>query len=119
MAAAKCAYDPCTPIAPSGGPSLMDRTLGRRLLAGPAAAAAACTFATPAHAAPAVVVKLATPPVTVAAGGRTYVNPILFSDTEQTLHNGTMVYQISAGLSGVFLHDNTSLGPDCTENSPT
>jgi len=97
----------------------MDRTLGRRLLAGLAAVTAAGAFATPAQAAPATVVQLATPPVTVAAGGNTYVNPILFSETEQTLHNGTMVYQISAGLAGVSLHDDPSVGPQCTQNSPT
>ncbi|MFI5897639.1 hypothetical protein ACIA5D_46885 [Actinoplanes sp. NPDC051513] len=97
----------------------MHRNFGRRLLTGLAAATLACTFAAPANAAPAPTVEIAVLPATVAAGGSTFINPILYSPTEVVLEGGKMTYELSDGLTGVTLHDDTEDGPDCTEDGPT
>ena len=95
----------------------MRHTLGRRLLAGAAAAVAAGAFATPARAATPDIDMTLTD-VTVAAGGNTLTDPILVSSAEAELTNGKITYELS-GLSGVSLHTPKDMGEECTEESAT
>jgi hypothetical protein len=94
----------------------MHRSLRRLALVGAAAAAAAATLATPAYGAgPAV--DLALPDVTVAAGGSTQIEPILFSDKEVTVTGAAVTYQLSGSLDGVSLSAPDEF-TECTSDGP-
>jgi hypothetical protein len=94
----------------------MNLVLGRRLLAGAAAAVAAVAVAAPAQAA-GIAVELLIPDVTVAAGGNTFVSPILFAEQNAELAEAKIVYELSGDLDGVALAAPDQTG-DCVSDGP-
>ncbi|MET8148023.1 hypothetical protein ACIBSW_13910 [Actinoplanes sp. NPDC049668] len=95
----------------------MHRSLGRRVFVGAVGAIAAAALATPAYAA-APVIDVALPDVTVAAGGKTEIGPLLSSDKETTVLGAKAVYELSAGLEGVSF-EAPEESSDCTSDGPT
>ncbi|NMO50714.1 hypothetical protein HH310_05835 [Actinoplanes sp. TBRC 11911] len=95
----------------------MHRSLGRRLGFGAVAAAAAITFAAPAHAA-APTVSLLVPGVTVAAGAATQVEPLLWADREVSVDDWAMTLELTGDLDGVAFVDPADEFADCQVDSP-
>ncbi len=94
----------------------MHRSLGRRILAGVAAASASIVLAAPAYAA-GTRFAMVLPDVTVAAGGGVFVDPILYASQDVEVTGAKMTFRLSGGLDGVSLSGPGS-SATCTNDGP-